>query len=131
MGISKQAFYEGAALHQLARNEHPVYLIRALKDAVYARIAICLFRGIISRVTVTAKDLHHFIDHIVEELRTPDLQDGALDHIFINDLPYRRHILMNVAQSRKRGIHQPYGAVRHGFGNTRIREPFRKRSWKL
>src|SRR5690606_39615264 len=73
----KSAFHR--AFHQLAGNEHPVDLVRAFENAVDARIAIRFFGRIISGISVTAEDLYHFIDDMIERFAAGDRKSTRLN----------------------------------------------------
>src|SRR5579864_8502886 len=72
------------ALQQPPRDDQAIDFVCAFEDAVHAGIAIHALGGILFDESVPAEDLHHFIDDVVEHLRTPDFQDGALNRVLLD-----------------------------------------------
>src|SRR5215472_1303992 len=74
------------AFEQKAGNDKAVDFVGAFKDAVDAGIAIGALGGILLDKAVAAVDLDGFVDHVVDHLRAPDLDNGALDGVFLDGL---------------------------------------------
>src|SRR5262249_11222253 len=94
--------------------DHAVDLVRPFKNAVDARIAIGALRRVLLDEAVTAVDLHDLVDHLIDHLRAPDLQDGALDGVVLDAFAHLRRrvgsVLIDLAQ---RDVDHTDGTVRH------------------
>ena len=84
-GISGKLSAHGA-LQQPAGDDQPVDFVGAFEDAVDARVAIGALGRILLDEAVAAVDLHGLVDHVVDHLRAPDLDDGALDRVLLDRL---------------------------------------------
>ena len=85
------------AAQQHAGSQQPVDLIGAFEDAIDAGIAIRPLHGIILMVAVAAVDLHGFIHHVIERLRTEDLEEGAFGGELFAGFHQRLARILNVA----------------------------------
>ena len=100
-------------LQQKAGNDEAVDFIGTFENAIDARIAVVAFRRIFFDEAVSSVDLHHLVDHVVEEFRSPNLEDRALDGILVDQFPYRGHVGLAFAQLRDGCIHLSNGSISH------------------
>src|ERR1700733_6338316 len=103
-------------LHQPAGDDEAVDLIRALKDAIDAGIAVGPLDRVLFYITVTAIDLDSVIHDSVEHLRTPYFQNGALDGVLLDALLNLTRVFRCAGiESRQRVVNHSDGAIGHAF----------------
>src|SRR5262249_30319020 len=111
------------ALEQRRRDDQAVDLVRALEDAVDARVAIVALDRILRREAIAAERLQRLVRDEVHRLGAEHLQDRRLDRVLLDRLlddPARRVGRRGVDRVG-RGIHEAGRPVAHAVRDVDAR----------
>src|SRR6185369_14525523 len=99
-------------LQQKARDDKAVNFIRPFEDAIDTGVAVGTLGWILFDEAIASIDLDGFIDDIVDHLRSPDFQDGALDGIFFDGLAsFFSSVGACLVDFREKRVHHANGAI--------------------
>src|SRR5206468_2050655 len=96
-----------------AWNKKPVNFIRSFKYTVDAGVAIVTLDRIFRAISISAIDLHGFVNRVVEHFASKDFQNRTFDGVFFDGLQGLPRIVdVNAFEA---AINQAGGSIDHAF----------------